>query len=129
MKWKVIRLELASNWEFPKGSAGRSYLIRLPLTDDGAIDSQALEFHPARATVRRYWPNQADMVGYLVPTPAGYAIRFESNGLNPDADSKAAANQDQILFRLGDDAISVGDEIFLTEPDGKEARFRIADMQ
>ena len=37
MKWKVIRLELASNWEFPKGSAGRSYLIRLPLTDDGAI--------------------------------------------------------------------------------------------
>ena len=43
--------------------------------------------------------------------------------------SKAAANQDQILFRLGDDAICVGDEIFLTEPDGKEARFRIADMQ
>ena len=129
MKWKVIRLELASNWEFPKGSAGRSYLIRLPLTDDGAIDSQALEIHPARATVRRYWPNQADMVGYLLPTLAGYAIRYETNGYNPNAGPNAGGNPDQILFRPGADVISVGDEIFLTEPDGKEARFRIADIQ
>ena len=76
MTWKVIRLELASSWEFPRGSAGRSYLIRLPLTDEGAIDTATLASQPARATVRRYWANEADMIGNLVPTPQGYAAAW-----------------------------------------------------
>ena len=129
MKWKVIRLELASNWEFPRGSAGRSYLIRLPLTDDGAIDSASLESQPARATVRRYWPNQADMVGYLVHTPTGYAIRYEMNGARPNGGSHANGNSDRSLYRFGADTIRIGEEIFLTEPDGNDARFRVAGMQ
>lgn len=129
MKWKVIRLELASNWEFPRGSAGRSYLIRLPLTDDGAIDSASLESQPARATVRRYWPNQADMVGYLVHTPTGYAIRYEMNGARLNGGSHANGNSDRSLYRFGADAIRIGEEIFLTEPDGNDARFRVAGMQ
>jgi len=129
MKWKVIRLELASNWEFPRGSAGRSYLIRLPLTDDGAIDSASLESQPARATVRRYWPNQADMVGYLVHTPTGYAIRYEMNGARHNGGSHANGNSDRSLYRFGADAIRIGEEIFLTEPDGNDARFRVAGMQ
>ena len=104
MKWKVIRLELASSWEFPRGSAGRSYLIRLPLTDEGCIDTTMLEQQPAHATVRRHWPNQADMLGYLVRTPRGYAIRYE-------ADGRAAANDDgqPPLFQFGADSIRVGE--------------------
>ena len=129
MKWKVIRLELASNWEFPRGSAGRSYLIRLPLKDDGEIDTDTLESQPARATVRRYWPNQADMLGYLVRTPAGYAIRYEMNGSKPDGGDHFNGNGEQPSFQFGADAIKLGQEIFLTEPDGHEARFRIANLQ
>ena len=129
MKWKIVRLELASNWEFPRGSAGRSYLIRLPLTDDGAIDSASLVSQPARATVRRYWPNQADMVGYLVHTPTGYAIRYELNGARLNGGSHANENSDRSLYRFGADAIRIGEEIFLTEPDGNDARFRVAGMQ
>jgi len=128
MKWKMIRLELASNRQFPRGSAGRSYLIRLPLDEDGAIDSATLESQPVRATVRRYWPNQADMVGYLVHTGPGYAIRYDMNGSKPSG-AHVNGNADQRLFEFDVDAIRIGQEISLTEPDGHMARFRVADIQ
>ena len=129
MKWKVIRLELASSWEFPRGSAGRSYLIRLPLTEDGEIDTVTLESQPTRATVRRHWPNQADMLGYLVHTPLGYAIRYEMNGTKLNGTAGLNGNGDQRLFRFGADAIKLGEEMYLTELDGREMRFRIAGLQ
>lgn len=120
MKWKVIRLELASSSQFPRGSAGRTYLIRLPLTGDGAIDAATLEAQPARATVRRYWANEADKLGYVVRTPLGYAIRYEANG-HSDEESK--------LFRFGSETIKAGEQIMLTELDGSQLRFRIASLQ
>lgn len=130
MKWKVIRLELASSWQFPRGSAGRSYLVRLPLNDEGAIDTAALEAQPSRATVRRYWPNQADMVGQLVHTPMGYAIQYEMNGSGGlNGHSEPNGHGAERLFQFGADAIKVGEEIFLTEPDGHQVRYRIANLQ
>lgn len=131
MKWKVIRLELASSWQFPRGSAGRSYLIRVPLTDEGEIDLAALQAQPTRATVRRYWPNEADMVGYLVQTPTGYGIRYEMNGSGTRRNGGCEANGhvEPPSFPFGADAIRVGEEIFLTEPDGHQVRYRIANLQ
>lgn len=130
MKWTVIRLELASSWEFPRGSAGRSYLIRLPLTADGTIDSASLQSQPSRATVRRYWPNEADMLGYLEPTPQGYGIRYEVNGATKlNCGSQVNGHCDKRLFQFGAQAIKVGEQIFLTEPDGRQLRFRIASLQ
>jgi hypothetical protein len=129
MKWKIVRLELASNWEFPRGSASRSYLIRLPLNEDGAIDRDTLESQPARATVRRYWPNQADMLGYLVHTQPGYAIRYEMNESRLNGGAHFKGNGPPGLVQFAADAIKIGEEIFLTEPDGREARFRIAGVQ
>ena len=130
MKWKVIRLELASSWQFPRGSAGRSYLVRLPLKDDGTIDTTALEAQPARATVRRYWPNEADMIGQLVHTPMGYAIQYETNGsARSNGNAEAHAHCEPRLLQFGADAISIGEEIFLTEPDGHQVRYRVANLQ
>jgi hypothetical protein len=128
MNWKVIRLELASSWEFPRGSAGRSYLIRLPLSDDGAIDAATLESQPSRATVRRHWPNQADMLGYLVRTPMGFAIRYEANGVESNGWMAGNGSNDQQLLQFGAEAIKLGEQIFLTEPDGSRLRFRIANL-
>ena len=128
MNWKVIRLELASSWEFPRGSVGRSYLIRLPLTEEGAIDNAALETHPGHATVRRHWSNEADMLGYLVRTPMGYAIRYEANGATRDPVETNGAGC-QRLLQFGAEAIEVGEQIFLTEPDGSKLHFRVAGMQ
>jgi hypothetical protein len=129
MKWKMIRLELASSWEFPRGSAGRSYLIRLPLAEDGAIDMATLEQQPARATVRRHWPNQADMLGYLVRTPMGFAIRYEANGECLKASAESNRTSDPPLLQFGAEAIRPGEQIFLTEPDGSKLRFRVAGLQ
>lgn len=130
MKWKVIRLELASSWQFPRGSAGRSYLVRLPLADDGVIDKAALEAQPSRATVRRYWPNEADMVGQLVRTPDGYVIQYELNGsAKSGVQMGTNGHGDPRLLQFGADAVKLGDEIFLTEPDGNKARYRIANLQ
>jgi hypothetical protein len=130
MKWKMIRLELASSWQFPRGSAGRSYLVRLPLKDDGTIDTTALEAQPARATVRRYWPNEADMIGQLVHTPMGYAIQYEMNGTaRLNGDSGTNGHGETRLLQFGADAIKVGEEIFLTEPDGHQVRYRVANLQ
>lgn len=130
MNWQVIRLELASSREFPRGSAGRSYLIRLPLTDAGAIDTTVLQAQPARATVRRFWPNEADMLGYLENTPQGLAIRFEVNGAAKlNGGSAPNGRSDQKQFKFAADAIGVGEQVLLTEPDGRELPFRIASLQ
>jgi hypothetical protein len=118
MKWKVVRLELASSQEFPRGSAGRTYLIRLPINENCAIDSATLESQPSRATVRRYWPNQADKLGHLVRTPRGYAIRYDANG-----------HAEPRLFKFGAESIRVGDQIIVTDPDGSELQFKVASLQ
>ena len=128
MKWKVIRLELASSWEFPRGSAGRSYLIRLPLTDEGCIDTTMLEQQPAHATVRRHWPNQADMVGRLIRTPLGFAIQYENVPAAVNGGPATNGHCDPQLFQFGAEAIRGGDEIVLTEPDGYQGRYRVANF-
>ena len=68
------------------------------------------------------------MVGYLVRTPMGYAIRYETNGARHDA-TEPNGSGCQRLFQFGADAIEVGEQIFLTEPDGSKLRFRIAGLQ
>lgn len=118
MKWKIIRLELASNGDFPRGSAGRAYLLRVPLADDGVIDGEVLEREPRRAVVRRYWANEADMIGHLVRTPRGLAIRYE-----------AANNDDPRLFAFGANSIKIGDHLSLTDLDGQERPFRVVSLQ
>ena len=67
--------------------------------------------------MRRYWANEADKVGYLVRTPSGLAIRYETN-------------QDIALgpYPIAASAISVGNQVFLTDVDGRELQFRVANL-
>ena len=65
MTWQSIRLELDRTSEFPKGSAGRAYLLRLPLDAEGVIDERAIRAAPQRATMRRFWPNEPDCSGHI----------------------------------------------------------------
>src|SRR5690606_1529686 len=76
MHWKTIRLELARTPEFPRGSASRAHLLRLPVNDQGVIDEEALRAAPGRATVRRFWPNEPDMAGHVVRTVEGWAFSY-----------------------------------------------------
>lgn len=114
MTWQSIRLELAETRDFPRGSASRVYLLRLPLDPDGAIDGAALAAMPARATVRRFWPSQADLSGNVTRTAEGWAFVYGRGGrvLQPDLP-----------------AFHSGADVLLTEPDGTPLPFRVARLE
>lgn len=118
MNWKSIRLELARTREYPEGSASRAYLLRLPLAEDGLIDEDVLSRTPAMATVRRFWPNEPDMAGYVIRTPRGWAFSYE---LGDD--------DDETVFHLETHPIRLGEYLTLTEPDGSQLPFRVASIE
>lgn len=118
MNWTSIRLELARTIDFPDGSAGRAYLIRLPLDENDLIDEAALQSSPARATVHRFWPNEPDLSGYVIRTPAGWALSYE-----------IGENDDEAVFHLESHPIRIGEYLTLTEPDGQRLPFRVADLK
>ena len=117
MNWKSIRLELARTPEFPQGSPSRVYLVRLPLDAEGRIDEAVRVLEPAMATVRRFWPNQPDMSGYVVRTPDGWAFSYAPG-----------EEDDERLFHLETHAIKPGEYLTLTEPDGSRLPFRVASI-
>ena len=118
MTWTNIRLELARTEEFPEGSASRAYLLRLPIDQSGLIDEVELRACPARATVRRFWPNEADMAGYVIRTPGGWAFSY-----------RVGDEDDESIFHLETHPIRVGEYITLTEPDGRRLPFRVASVE
>lgn len=63
--WKAIRLELTSTADFPFGSAGRAYIVLLPLNDDGEVDEESFLKTPHKATFRRHWASDPDQSGQI----------------------------------------------------------------
>jgi hypothetical protein len=118
MTWNSIRLELARTKDFPQGSASRCYLLRLPLTAAGLIDETARKAEPGRATVRRFWPNEADLSGYIIRTPRGWAFSY-----------RPGEEDDESVFHLETHPMRLGEYITLTEPDGERLPFRIASLK
>jgi hypothetical protein len=115
MSWKTVRLELARTPDFPNGSPIRAYLLRLPLDPEGLIETAEFGATPALASVRRYWPNEADMIGNLVRKPAGWAF------------SHAPGDEDDAaIFHLDNHPIRLGDYVTITETDGRKLPFRVA---
>ena len=117
MNWKSIRLELARTQEFPEGSASRAYLVRLPVNDNGIIDEDALRAAPQLATVRRFWPSEPDMSGYVIRTQKGWALSY-----------RKGEEDDETIFHLETHRILPGEYITLREPDGKQLPYRITSL-
>lgn len=118
MTWNTIRLELARAPQFPNGSPHRCYLLYLPLEAGGFIDEEKVRTSPRLATVRRFWPSQPDMRGYVHKMPDGWAFSYETR----DA-------VDETVFHLDTHPIQVGECITLTEPDGERLPFRVTNVQ
>lgn len=112
MTWTTVRLELARTPAFPNGSVARSYVMRLPLTQNGLIDEQEFRSRPELATVRRFWPNEPDRHGYLLRTPEGWALSYE-----------LGESDDENIFRLDAHSVTPGSYLTLTEPDGERLPF------
>jgi hypothetical protein len=116
--WNLVRLELARTPHFPEGSASRSYLLRVPLDDAGMIDDAAITERPARATVRRFWPNEPDQSGYLLRTDKGWAFSY---ALGQD--------EQESVCHLERHALRPGECVIVRECDGDELPFRVAASQ
>jgi hypothetical protein len=112
--WKLVRLELARTPEFPEGSASRAYMLRVPLDDDGLIDEAALAQRPAMATVRRFWPNEADLTGHLLRSGKGWVFSYA-----------IGEEDDEAVYHLGDHPLRLGDYVTITEPDGERYPFKV----
>ena len=117
MNWKNIRLELASAPKFPLGSPHRCYLLHLPLEPSGYIDEQIVEAFPGRATVRRFWPSQADMRGYVIRTTDGWAFAYDSR------------DDEERICHLDARPMRVGERLTLTELDGERLPFRVTNVE
>lgn len=116
MNWKKVRLELAPMEKFPRGSASRAYLLHVPLNEAGRIDCAALQRNPSMATVRRFWPSQADDFGHIVKADGAWSFRCGRH--------KCA----QAVFRFGRGALELGRQVTIEARDGGCLRFRVASV-
>ena len=114
MIWNTIRLELAGTRDFPTGSVGRAYLIRVPLNDNGCIDAAALDRDPRKATVRRFWSSDPDERGHLVRAGDQWALR-------------CAGKPDRLLGTVS--GLKLGEEVAVTGPDGVSLPFRVTSIR
>lgn len=115
MTWQTIRLELDRTREFPKGSAGRAYLLRLPLDAEGAIDETAMRVAPERATMRRFWPNEPDCRGHIRRSGDRWALV-----------SDAAEKNGSVVSEIAPGPIREGALLNLRERGGETLPFRVA---
>lgn len=113
-----VRLELARTPEFPNGSASRAYLVHLPLDGEGLIDEEAMRRAPAKATVRRFWPNERDMSGYVISTSRGWALSY-----------RPGEDDDETIFHLETHRMRIGEYVTLSEPDGGQLPFRVVSLK
>ncbi|WHO38427.1 hypothetical protein PMI04_018050 [Sphingobium sp. AP49] len=109
MNWTRIRLELARTDDFPRGSAARSYVLRLPLKADGLIDEQEYRRHPELATVGRFWSNEPDRHGCLLHRREGWIFAYRPDGQNSER-----------IAHLTQDVIRAGRFLTLTGSDGTQ---------
>ncbi|MBV1691936.1 hypothetical protein KRR38_30790 [Novosphingobium sp. G106] len=107
MTWKTIRLELARTEDHPEGSSRHIYILHLPLSEDGMIDETELGHQRGQATVRKHWGEDHPRNGYVVRTPAGWALSYERG---PD--------DDETLFHLENHSLKVGEYITVADTDG-----------
>lgn len=111
VSWKSVRLELARSPEFPRGSASRAFLLRLPLREDGSIDGGAINLNASQATVRRFWASEPDSLGKIVRSDGEWSLHFGSDN---------AAG-----FRMPDEKLVVDQAISIQGPDGAALPFRV----
>lgn len=114
--WTNVRLELAQTPDFPRGSASRAYLLRLPLDAEGRIDEPELRKNPEDAICRRFWPGEREARGRVVPARGDWMLRLEN----------AAGDERSIVCHLAGTPLILGARIAISQADGEHLPFRVA---
>lgn len=119
MALRRIRLELGRDAEHPEGSAAHGYVFVAPLTDDGRLDLDGWRESRADCTVRRFWAGEDDEHGHLVHH-RGDDWAFRYVGMSED--------DEEPIFRFGRHRFAVGEYLSITEHDGVQRTFRVAEV-
>ena len=115
--WSLVKLEMARSADYPLGSVGRAYLVRVPLDRIGMIDGAGVARNPKRATVRRFWPNEPDLSGYVVKCRDCWSFRDEDF---PGSEGCFASMPDR--------SIRAGALLKVIERNGTSSPFRVAEI-
>lgn len=116
MTWKTVRLELARTAAFPRGSASRAYILRLPLSEDGKIEADAVADNPSRATTQRFWSSEPDQFGRIELVDGQWLLRYQGR-------------QGENLVRMPSRPLRLDQEVFIQESDGSQNPFRVASIR
>lgn len=116
MTWKTVRLELARTADFPKGSASRAYILRVPLNDEGLIDAELIARTPSHATASRFWSSEPELFGRIERSDGQWVMRCRGQ-------------HDDTVFRMPALALRLNNEITIEEPDGSSNPFRVASIK
>jgi hypothetical protein len=119
MALRQIRLELARNADYPEGSASHGYAFVAPLTDDGHLDLDSWRDSRAACTVRRFWAGDDDQHGHLVHH-RGHHWAFHYAGTDED--------DEEPIFRFDRHRFVVGEYVSITEHDGVQRTFQVAEV-
>jgi len=115
-EWCFVKLELGPTEEFPKGSPARAFLLRLPLSRDGAVDERACAAAPRSAFVRRFWQNEPDRSGAVQRNSSGWNFTF-SDG-QPDC-----------RYHLDDGSICTGGTVQVMDQHGTRLPFKVVSVR
>lgn len=117
MTWKIVRLELAPTSKFPRGSAGRAFLLNVPIDECGRIDRVAIGRDPTRATVRRFWASEPDSFGTVEALDDGWNLRCRQGG------------GDETTFLLDRTPLNLNSQVNVSIPEGAQLPFRVASIR
>lgn len=115
-QWYLVKLELGPTLEYPNGSPGQAFLLRLPLAADGSVDEAMHAAAPREVFVRRFWQNEPDISGTVLPSASGWIFAFP-NGTT------------DLRYYLDDVQIRPGAQTVLTDSHGARQPFRVVSVR
>ncbi|HET6519917.1 MAG TPA: hypothetical protein VFG47_08850 [Geminicoccaceae bacterium] len=122
MPLKRIRLELARGPGFPEGSAAHGYEFVAPLAADGHLDREAWHGERDRCRVRRFWRGEGDAHGRLVHRGRRWAFHYDDAPVGGGEDEEP-------IFRFDRHRFAEGEYVSITEHDGVQRTFRVAEVR
>ncbi len=117
MSLKKIRIELARDHEFPRGSRQHGYELVAPLDADNKLDPELWKAEREHCRVRRFWGDEDEELGHLVRKPGGHwAFHYDIYGDEDD---------DEAGYRFNDEHFIPGEYVSIHEQDDTMRTFRV----
>lgn len=117
MGLKKVRMELARDHDFPRGSREHGYELVAPLDTENKLDPKLWKQERAHCRVRRFWGDEGDELGHLVRKPGGsWAFHYDIEGDEDD---------DEAGYRFNDERFIPGEYVSVHEQDDTMRTFKV----